>query len=97
MTLDEFRAAHPDFGFIVYAAFEPGAIVEVIRNGSVLEQVRGETFSAAVEDAVNVARLVVARELAAAAQRRIEAEGMFGPSAAGIVENDDRLSSSIFD
>jgi len=82
VTLDEFRSAHPDFGFVAYAAFEPGAIVEVIRGGAVLEQVRADSFDAAVEDAVNVARLVVARELAITAQRKIEAEGMFGPSAA---------------
>jgi hypothetical protein len=81
MTLDEFRAEHPGFGFVVYAAFEPGAIVEVIRDGAVLEQVRGETFAAAVEDAVNVARLVVAREAAAAAQLRVQAEELFGPAA----------------
>jgi hypothetical protein len=81
VTLDDFRAAHPDFGFIAYAAFEPGAVVEVIRDGAVLEQVRGETFAAAVEDAVNVARLVVARELAIAARHRAQAGEMFGPPA----------------
>jgi len=81
VTLDEFRSAHPDFGFVAYAAFEPGAIVEVIRGGAVLEQVRADSFDAAVEDAVNVARLVIARELAEIEDRRREAEALFGPPA----------------
>lgn len=93
MTLDELRAAHPEFGFIAYAAFSPGAIVEVIRDGTVLEQVKADTFAAAVEDAVNFALIVLAREAEIAREMLVESERLFG---AGRVGNDVAVSS-IFD